>query len=211
MVNHVDTLKNAPFKISQKMIKKIYTNGSYIIRPGEHNDYLFFLIEGAVEISQYTYEGNEIFIKKLDAYDVFGELEIFDKGFKTNAVTAETDCVLMLLHRDDIFEWMKVDSDFSKYLLGVIVNCYTRICARTDKLTTLTIKQRLLLIIFKYHEKGNIELLQKTALMQEVSAPKRSINRVLKECIDEEYIQYSNKKFSINNVEKLSNFVKMFI
>jgi len=203
----IKALETTPVEISRYFIKKSYLSGTYIIHPSVNNDHLFFLIGGDVEVKQFTYEGNEILLKELKAFDVFGELEIFDKGFKTNAVVAVTDCEVIKLHRDRVFEWMKIGHNFSKCLFDVIVNRYVQTCSRTDKLATLSIKQRLLLNIFKHYEKGDLHAVQKNRLIQEVGAPKRSLNRVLKECIDEGYVKYSEKQFSINNMIKLESFI----
>ncbi|PHR89405.1 MAG: hypothetical protein COA76_04505 [Moritella sp.] len=207
MNNLITALDTAPLEISRHLVKKSYLRGSHIIQPAVNNDYLFFLIKGEVEVKQFTYEGNEILLKELTAFDIFGELEIFDQVFKTNAVVAVADCQVTKLRRDYVFEWMKIDHNFSKCLFDVIVNRYVQTCSRTDNLATLTIKQRLLLNIFKHYEKGDLHAVQKNRLIQEVGAPKISLNRVLKECIDEGYVKYSEKQFSINDMIKLESFI----
>lgn len=207
MNNLIKALETAPLEISRHLVKKSFLRGNNVIHPAVNNDYLFFLIKGEVEVKQFTYEGNEILLKELKAFDIFGELEIFDKGFKTNAVVTVTNCEVIKLHRDYVFEWMKVDHGFSKCLFDIIVNRYIQTCSRTDNLATLTIKQRLLLNIFKHYERGDLHSVQKNRLIQEVGAPKRSLNRVLKECIDEGYVKYSEKQFSINDMMKLESFV----
>lgn len=210
MIDQIELLNSVPNEISHHMTQRTYAKGNHIIQSSEHNDYLFFLTEGIVEVAQITHDGNELFINELHAHNVFGELEVFDKGFKTNAVIAKTKCTVIKLHRKYVFEWMKIDRDFSKYLFEVIISCYIKKCIRTDKLTALTIKQRLLLTLFKHHENGDLTSLQKNRLIQEVGAPKRSLNRVLKECCDEGYVIYRNKQFSIVNIEKLTNFAANF-
>ncbi|WP_169337214.1 Crp/Fnr family transcriptional regulator [Psychromonas ossibalaenae] len=210
MTNQIRPLNSIPNEISHYMTQRTYVQGSHIIRSNEHNDYLFFLTKGKVEVVQLTHDGNEIFINELNANDVFGELEVFDEAFKTNTVIAKTDCVVVKLQREHVFEWMKIDRDFSKYLFEVIVNCYIKKCVRTDNLAALTIKQRLLISLFKHYKNGDLALLQKSKLIQEVGAPKRSFNRVLKECCDEGYFLYSNKQFSIANIEKITRFASDF-
>lgn len=211
MKNLIEALETAPLDISRHLVKKSYLRGSHVIQPAVSNDYLFFLIDGDVEVKQFTYEGNEILLKELVACDVFGELEIFDKSFKTNAVVAVTDCEIAKLHRDYVFEWMKIDHNFSKCLFEKIVNRYVQTCSRTDNLATLTIKQRLLLSIFKHYEKGDLQSVQKNRLTQEVGAPKRSLNRVLKECCEEGYVRYNKKQFSIVDLNKLESFVSTLL
>ena len=210
MISQIEILKAIPREISHNMFSKTYEKGSQIIQPSEHNDYLYFLTDGRVEVVQLTHDGNELFINELHAHNVFGELEVFDEGFKTNAVIAKTKCTVIKLHRKSVFEWMKIDREFSKYLFEVIVNCYIKKCVRSDKLTALTIKQRLLLSLFNHHKNDSLDSLNKSKLIQEVSAPKRSLNRVLRECCDEGYVIYSNNQFSIINLEKLTNFVANF-
>ena len=202
-----EALENAPLDVSRHLIKKSHLRANHVIQGSASNDYLFFLINGEVEVKQFTYEGNEILIKELKAFDVFGELEIFDKGFKTNAVIAVTDCEVVQLHRNYVFEWMKIDNKFSKYLFEIIVNRYVQTCSRTDKMITLSIKQRLLLSIFEHHQKGDLHLVQKSRIIQEVGAPTRSLNRVLKECCEEGYVRYNHKQFSIAALKKLESFV----
>jgi CRP-like cAMP-binding protein len=161
------------------------------------------LCDGAAEVVIYTYKGTNQSIKLLKAYDVFGELEIFDPTYKTNSVIAKEDCTIIKLHRDYIFEWMKIDPNFSKYLLELIANFYIESCSQSARLTTLTIKQRLLLSIYTHYKKGDLSMLSKEILLQEIRAPKRSLNRSLKEIIDNGFVQYNNKQFSIVDIDKL--------
>ncbi len=210
MINQIEILNSVPNEISHYLIRVAYPKGSQIIQPREQNDYLFFLTEGSVEVVQLTHDGNELFINELHANNVFGELEVFDNDFKTNSVVAKTECTVIKLHRKNVFEWMKIDHVFSKYLFEVIVNCYINKCIRTDELTALTIKQRFLLSLFKHHKNDKLASLRKSKIIQEVGAPRRSFNRVLKECCNEGYVIYSNKQFTVINIEKLTNYVADF-
>ncbi|SAI60975.1 Crp/Fnr family transcriptional regulator [Enterobacter bugandensis] len=203
----ISLLKNAPPGIARGFLKKTYKTGDYVIRQGACNDHLCFLLRGEVEVMQVTHEGSEFLIKQLHAQDVFGELEIFDKAFKTNAVIAITACEVVKIAREYVFEWMKLDPTLSKYLFSIIVERYVQTCTRFDHLSSLTIRQRLLLSIDRHLKKGDLEKMKKCRLMQEVGVPRRSLNRVLAECYAEGLISYNRGVFAVTNQPRLAEII----
>lgn len=208
MVDHQKILEQAPSKIRENMHRKNYKKGSHIIQSGEENDSLYFLTNGTAEVVIDTYKGIEQSVKILRAYEVFGELEVFNPSLKTNSIIAKTDCDTIRIHRDYIFEWMKLDPTFSKYLLELIAAFYIDSVSQYERLSTLTIKQRLLVYIYLHKEDGNLSTITKDFLIHEIRAPKRSLNRSIKECIEDGYITYQNKRFHIVDQDALYEYVE---
>jgi CRP-like cAMP-binding protein len=208
MINHESMLARAPEEIKSHMHKKTYEKGSYIIRSGEENDSLYFLTEGTAEVAIFTYKGTTQTMKLLKAYEVFGELEIFNPSLKTNSIIAKSKCTVIRIHRDYIFEWLKLDPEFSKYLLELIASFYTFSISQSAKLSTMTIKQRLLVSLYLHHQKGDLSSLTKEFLLQEILVPKRSLNRSLKECIEEGYVTYKKKQFHVVDEDYLLDYVE---
>lgn len=208
MIDHEKMLSRAPQEIKAHMHTKTYPKNSYIIHSGEKNDSLYFLTKGTAEVAIFTYKGTVQTMKLLEAYEVFGELEIFNPSLKTNSIIAKSDCTVISLQRDYIFEWMKIDPEFSKYLLELIAAFYTFSISQSAKLSTMTIKQRLLVSIYLHHQKNDLASLTKEFLIQEILVPKRSLNRSIKECIDEGYITYEQKEFHIIDEDFLYDYVE---
>jgi len=172
---------------------------------------LYILTAGKAEVYRENYSGALISIFSYDSYSVFGELELFNEQIATFGISAKTDCEAILVHKNMVFEWMKNDFDFTRYILEQLSLKLVTSTSRTMKLSFLSIKDRILYSIYTHDKIGDLGNLTKQKLSQEVCAPLRSLNRSIKECIEEDFIVYQDKSFHITGKAKLEEYSKVFI
>ncbi|KOR81484.1 Crp/Fnr family transcriptional regulator [Bacillus sp. FJAT-21352] len=185
-----------------------YLKGSFIIHPFEDNDYLYILIKGSAEVFRQSSNGSMISLYKYHSYSCFGEVEIFNKDIKTLSVTAKTNCETIAIHKTLVYKWMQQDFNFTSYLIEHLAAKLITSSDTVAKLSLLTVKDRILYSIHAHYKIGDLETLTKHALSSEVCAPIRSLNRSISQCINENYIDFKEKRFKVVSIVKLENYLE---
>lgn len=211
VVNLKYLMDTAPSEVRSNFINKKYRKGSNIMLPNNNNDYLYIIVDGKAEVYREDYSGALISIYNYNSYNLFGELELFNEKIITFGITAKTDCEIILVHKSLVYEWMKNDFNFTKYILEQLSLKLVESSSTALRLSLLSIKDRILYSIYTHNKIGDLKDLTKEKLSQEVYAPIRSLNRSIKECIEDGYIIYKDKKFYITQIDKLEKYSKVFI
>ena len=74
----------------------------------------------------------------------------------------------------------------------------------------MTVKDRILVSMHNHHKVGDLDRMTKHILSSEVHAPIRSLNRSVAQCINEGFISYKNKQFSISSIERIEKHLEDF-
>ncbi|GED66919.1 copper transporter [Brevibacillus reuszeri] len=210
-MNLNDIVNVAPKWIKKEFIYKRHKKGSLIIHPHEQNDYLYILTAGIAEVYRQTYDGAMLSLYIYEAYSCFGEIEIFNEKIKTLSVIAKQNCETIAIHKAMVYEWMKTDFQFNFYLMKQLASKLILSSDTAAQLSLLTAKDRLLLSIHNHYKIGDLDTLTKQMLSSEVCAPIRSLNRSIAQCINEGFINYQNKKFSITSIEAIEKQLDHFL
>ncbi|QDQ02442.1 Crp/Fnr family transcriptional regulator [Lysinibacillus fusiformis] len=205
-----DILNDAPAHIKKEFIYRRHQKGSLIIPPQEQNNYLYILVTGTAEVYRQSYEGTVVSLYIYDSYSCFGEIEIFNKKIKTLSVIAKHNCETIVIHKTQVYEWMKVDFNFNFYLIKQLASKLILSSDTSVQLSLLTVKDRLLLSMHNHYKIGDLDCITKQILSSEVHAPIRSLNRSIAQCINEGFISYKDKKFSIISIEELEKYLEDF-
>src|SRR5436190_22664588 len=76
-----------------------YPSGSTVVREGDIGDYMFVVVSGEVLVHRSHLE-----IRKLVSIDLFGEMSILDREFRSASVTAITNCQLIQIHQKEYWQ-----------------------------------------------------------------------------------------------------------
>lgn len=91
-------------------------SGRVLLRQGDLNDRIHFLIEGTVAISRASSGGRPEHLLDLEAPTAFGETSYFQRNAQLVTVTAVTDLRLLVLERDAHEVLRRVDPRTSEQL-----------------------------------------------------------------------------------------------
>lgn len=210
-MNLQEIVNNAPESIKKKFIHRKYKKGNIIIQPYEENNYLYILVNGSAEVYRQTYAGAMISLYIYNSYSCFGEVEIFNNGIKTLGIIAKTNCEIIIIHKKNVYEWMKIDFNFTFYMLEQLAAKLISSSDTSARLSLLTVKDRILCSIYAHYKIGDLDSLTKQTLSSEICAPIRSLNRSVNDCINEEYIDFKEKRFTVNSIEKLEKHVEYLL
>ena len=210
-MNLKELVDNAPEYIKREFIHREHKKGSLIIHPSEENNFLYILIKGSAEVYRQSYVGSMISLYLYNPYSCFGEVEIFNKEFKTLGVIAKTDCEILAIHKNNVYEWIRIDYSFAFYMIEQLAAKLISSSNTSVKLSLLTVKDRILCSINAHYKTGDLADLTKQNLSIEVCAPIRSLNRSISQCINENYIDFKDKRFTVKSIKKLEKHIEDFL
>jgi CRP-like cAMP-binding protein len=194
--------------ININFIEKIYPKKSTIISPLKKNNSLFILVSGIATVFYEGKNGEVLNVYEYKAGEFFGELEILSDRNEPLHVIAKTDCVIKVISKENVLKWMKEDFNFNLYLINGICNKLLDDSDELVRLSLMNIKQRYFCSIERHYKIDNLEKLTKQRLCDEVKAPLRSINRVIKE--NKSIIDFKNKKFIIVDMKNFIETIRSF-
>lgn len=199
----VDT---APESVKNTFIYKRFGKGASILYPDEKNNYLYILIKGIANVVIQTVSGSGMVLYTYNAYSCFGELELFNKDIKTFDVVSYTDCEIIIIKREQVFEWMKADFEFTKFLIEQLSEKLLKSSQKLRSISLLNVHDRLFYCIYTHYKIGDLAKLTKQAVCSETFIPIRSLNRSIAECKKENYFEFHSKRFHILCAEKIEAY-----
>ena len=172
-------IKSASDEIRKNILTETYNAGTPIILEGDKNEYVYFLVEGSVDIVRYDEDGNEqrIYIHKQDS--MFGEIELFDDiNIQFNCITTEKS-VVRKINKKLFVKWMREDEDFFRYVYNQLVMKLLYSSTRQLLDSKKTIKEKILEVLINKDNSNELHKLTKKELCVLIDAPIRSVNRVI--------------------------------
>lgn len=204
-------IDNAPVSVKNSFIHRKHIKGSYILYPGEENNYLYILIKGSANVVIQNISGAGFVLYTYDAYSCFGELELFNKNIKTFDVVAQSNCETIIVQREWVFEWMKADFEFTKFIIGQLTEKLLKSSQKLTSISLLSVNDRLLYCIYTHHKLGDLEKLTKQAVCSETFIPIRSLNRSIADCKKNNYFEFRMKQFYVLSAEKLEIYCSSLV
>jgi CRP/FNR family cyclic AMP-dependent transcriptional regulator len=99
-----------------------YEEGEPIVEEGDVTPYLYGILEGSMGISvRHQEEDRQVYVNTLGAGDVFGEAGIFTSVARTATVTAQSNSLVLAVHRDKLARFLKEHAEAGNKVLLVII------------------------------------------------------------------------------------------
>ena len=210
-VDILELAQTAPLEIRQKFQQREYSEGDCIISPAAMPTCcLYIVLSGLLEVQKESGGGNAIVVNTFSAGDVFGEVEIFSPEYKPYAVRVKTACRLLVLDKETVFQWMREVFDFDLFLCEMLTRRMYLTSDSMSRIALLPIRERVLGCIWSYYSRGQLSRLTKEELVSQVRAPLRSVNRVVRSCIQQGIIDYRKKCFVVKNAHALELFASNY-
>lgn len=104
-------------------------DGEVLFAKGDLGQELYIVVSGCVRI----HDGNHT-LNRLSAYEVFGEMALFDAEPRSATVTAEEETLLLYLRQEEFFELLE---DHGAIARGVLAVLSQRLRARSEELARI--------------------------------------------------------------------------
>lgn len=114
-------------RLSNLMRHQHFDAHAPIIWIGEAGDELFLISQGEALVYYPDEKGKEVILATLKPGDFFGDVAILDGGPRTASVRTISACEMLVLKRDDFFQYLKSDPPAAIDVLMVIGKRYREI------------------------------------------------------------------------------------
>ena len=138
---------------------------------------------------------------------MFGELEIFANKPILNYVEALEPCEAIKVSKESFLEWIKYDSDFSLYVHIQLSQKMYHTSINSKANVTYNLKYRLLFFLWKFLDEHNLDTVHKDILVEGVCSNIRSVNRIIKELVDENIVEYNKGFVKVKDINKIVDII----
>ena len=114
--------------------------GEVLFRTGEPGHELFLIHAGTIVVSKPVTGRVEQVLRRMEPGEVFGEMSLFgDEPIRSATIQAETDVVLLGLHRDNLNRFIESNPrDAAKFFLEMIRVAFKRLRDTSDLVAEVT-------------------------------------------------------------------------
>lgn len=203
-------LLQAPEQVRSCITYRAYPQGASIFPEDGQGEYLYIVDSGLVEVIKESYSGNIISINTFSAGDLLGEIELFCPELESYKVNSKTDSRLITIPKQTAFRWMQMDFAFTHFICRSMARRLYNTSDSMSRIAMLPLKQRVLGCIHAQYKAGTLPSFTKAELVEQTRAPLRSINRIVKDCINDGIIDYKKKQFLVLDGDILEDYAKEY-
>ena len=196
-------LDTCPDFIKDKFININFKTFDKILKQNEDPSFVYIIKKGKVKVYSLTPTQLKYFERIYCEYELFGELEVFIDKPILNFVEAVEPCEVIKIPKDTFLEWIKYDSDFSLFIHVQMAEkmYHTSISSKAN--IAYTLKSRIIFFLWSFLDEHNLDSVHKDILVEGVGSNIRSVNRIIKELVDESLIEYNKGFIKVKDMDKL--------
>ena len=196
-------LDTCPDFIKDKFININFKTFDKILKQNEDPSFVYIIKKGKVKL--YSLPPTQLkYLERIYCeYELFGELEVFIDKPILNFVEAVEPCEVIKIPKDTFLEWIKYDSDFSLFIHVQMAEkmYHTSISSKAN--IAYTLKSRIIFFLWSFLDEHNLDSVHKDILVEGVGSNIRSVNRIIKELVDESLIEYNKGFIKVKDMDKL--------
>lgn len=126
-------LEEADYETIEKyMFKYDYEEGAYVFKEGTHGGYMFFIVEGSVEVIK-QFDTKKHTIAELGPGRSVGEMSLIDGAPRSATVRAREDLTLIVLKREDFQKMLEEQPEVANRILMGICTLLSQSLRDTNK------------------------------------------------------------------------------
>ena len=196
-------LDTCPDFIKDKFININFKTFDKILKQNEDPSFVYIIKKGKVKVYSLTPTQLKYLERIYCEYELFGELEVFIDNPILNFVEAVEPCEVIKIPKDTFLEWIKYDSDFSLFIHVQMAEkmYHTSISSKAN--IAYTLKSRIIFFLWSFLDEHNLDSVHKDILVEGVGSNIRSVNRIIKELVDESLIEYNKGFIKVKDMDKL--------
>ena len=192
-----------PDFIKKQFIDTEFNTFDKILKQNDTPSFVYIIKKGKVKV--YSLAPTQVkYLERIYCeYNLFGELEVFVNKPILNYVEAMEHCEAVKIPKSAFLEWIKYDSDFSLYIhVQLSTKMYhTSVNSKTN--VAYPLKARIIFFIWSFLDDHKVDTVHKDILVEGVGSNIRSINRIIKELVNENLIEYNKGFIKVKDMDKL--------
>ena len=200
-------LDTCPNYIKNNFINLTFNTFDKILSQNETASFVYIITKGKVKVYSLTPTGIKYLENIYCENELFGELEVFIDKPILNYVEAIEPCDVIKIPKDSFLEWIKYDSNFSLCINIQLSQKMYHTSINSKANIAYSLKHRLLFFLWKFLDEYDLDTIHKDILVEGVGSNIRSVNRVLRELIRDNIIEYNKGFIRIKDFDKLVNMI----
>ncbi len=197
--------------LEQVCVWRDFAKGAEILIRKSASREVFFVVEGAVSIVNYSSNGREIAYTILEGGDYFGELAAIDKKPRSAHVVAVKPCLLASLKPDAFEEVLRTYPDIAWRVLHKLAAIIRTNDERIMDLSTLGAHQRIYMELLRLAAPDPVSqgrwmiypLPTQSDMAAKVSTSRETVARVISQLAGDGIVQKKGRALYIENKEAL--------
>ena len=198
-------LNTCPNYIKNKFMYVKFNTFDKILKQNEDPNFVYIIKKGKVKVYSLTPTGIKYLERTYCENDLFGELEVFANKCILNYVEALEPCEAIKISKELFLEWIKYDSDFSLYIHIELSKKMYHTSINSKANVAYNLKDRVLFFLWKFLNEHNLNTVHKDILVEGVGSNIRSVNRIIKELVDEDIVEYNKGFIKVKDINKLAD------
>ena len=184
--------------------QKKASRNTFIIKEGDESQEMYVIKQGKAEVMLNNENGDELILSTLNEGDIFGELSLLDGKPRSANVVALEDCVLLVIHKADFYEFLYKNNNASiqviKYLCQKLRN--TNQIAHSYAL--MDVFERLVKYLYSEaqpNSEGKLAItspLTQKEIALKICTGREVVSRMLGRLEKDNYLTIENKTITIN-------------
>ena len=176
---------------------------------------VYFVVEGAVRVTIYSFSGREVAFRDLAAGESFGELAAIDGGPRSASVVAVADTLIACLSGDAFWEVLRTHPGVAEATLRRLARLVRQLSERVVEFSTLGVSNRIhaeLLRLAREHrcERGRTAITPAPThaeIASRVSTHREAVSRELSDLARAGVLERRNGTLLIRDLEQLAQMV----
>ena len=183
-----ELLSTCPPEVAAGIERRTFPHGAHLVEMGQRGGRVYLLLEGAATVSTVGESGAAMVLSIYRAGDMVGEAEVVDDLPAMGQVAALGECRVAAMSRETFLRWLKADERFARFVVGGLSRKLYDFSDKAVTNITTPLRHRLALLVAE--APGGVLRLDKEIVAAQLGTSVRSLNRTIKELVQEGRLRY---------------------
>ncbi|MGE4047933.1 MAG: Crp/Fnr family transcriptional regulator [Acetobacteraceae bacterium] len=197
--------------LSRAVVRR-FPRGAVILRRGDANAGMVVIVTGRVRISTISEDGKEVTLAVLGPGEILGEMSLLDGGECSADATAQEECVMLVIDRNQFTRLLRANGDLCLHLMAVLTRRLRRANAALEDIALLDLPTRLGRVLTRLANEYGVPIptgtrievkLSQKDLSTLVGASREKVNKQLRQWEDDGVLGKDNGRLVIMNAQAL--------
>jgi CRP-like cAMP-binding protein len=205
----VDFISSCPKHIKERLRSVDFDAGAMILHQGDMPEFVYFLIAGDARVYTLILNGSSYLQHIYSPGDLFGEFEALNQRPYLACVQASSACKTIQIENDAFIEWINNDPDFSLVISQQTADKLYQSMLDAVVNIVYPLKYRVLYFLWNVAQNGS-NTIRKEDIIEGLGSNERSINRIIRDLVNELVIDYDRGAISISDLDAIVHEMKRY-
>ncbi len=190
-----------PFMTCMKLLT--FPKNTYLYSHEEHKKYVYFLIEGKLQVYATMEDGRQMLVRKCEEFIFLGDMELLGYREDSNMIETVTECTFLTIDISVCREQLMQDRKFLRFLCDCLaekISYFARIQFRNR---TNTPREKVAIYVLQEADKNNCFRTNLRGASEFLAVSYRHLHRILGEFVDNGILERAEPGYIIRKRREL--------